>query len=82
MYHLYIIYSQKLDRYYVGYTADVALRLEQHNNGLSTYTSKASDWVLMYKEAFASREEAHKRELAIKKKKSRRYIEWLIESAA
>ena len=80
MYHLYIIYSQKLDRYYVGHTADVALRLEQHNHGLSKFTSKATDWVLMYRETFGTRTQAHKRELEVKSKKSRKYIEWLIQS--
>jgi putative endonuclease len=78
MFYIYIIYSAKLDRYYVGYTADIEVRIVQHNSGLSSYTSKANDWKLVYKEQFTTREEAHKRELAIKNKKSRNYIEWLI----
>jgi putative endonuclease len=81
MFYIYIIYSAKLDRYYVGYTSDVVIRLEQHNTGKSSFTSKASDWKLVYQEQFTSREEAHRRELNIKKKKSRKYIEWLIGSA-
>ena len=81
MYYVYIIYSAKLDRYYIGYTEDVDARLVQHNSGLSSFTSRASDWRVMYQEVFSSREEAHKRELAIKKKKSRKYIEWLIQGA-
>jgi putative endonuclease len=32
----------------------------------------------MYTEKFETREQAHKRELEIKRKKSRKYIEWLI----
>jgi putative endonuclease len=81
MFYLYIIYSAKLDRYYVGYTADIEVRIVQHNNGLSSFTSKANDWKLVYKEQYPNREEAHKRELEIKSKKSRKYIEWLIGSA-
>jgi putative endonuclease len=81
MFYVYIIYSGKLDRYYVGYTSDVAIRLEQHNTGKSSFTSKASDWKLVFQEQFTSREEAHRRELNIKNKKSRKYIEWLIGSA-
>ncbi len=80
MFYLYIIYSAKLDRYYVGHTADIDVRIDQHNNGLSSFTSKANDWKLVYKEPFLLRQEAHKRELAIKKKKSRKYVEWLIET--
>jgi putative endonuclease len=78
MFFVYILYSKKLDRYYVGYTADLGKRLSEHNTGTSTYTSRASDWELKYQEEFPSREEAHKRELAIKKKKSVKYIQWLI----
>jgi hypothetical protein len=33
----------------------------------------------MYQELYLNREEAHKREIYIKKKKSRKYIEWLIK---
>ena len=81
MFFVYIIYSQKLDKYYVGYTSDITIRLTEHNTGISTYTSKANDWVLKYSsESFHTREEAMKRERAIKAKKSRKYIEWLIQS--
>ena len=79
-YTVYIIYSIKLDKYYIGYTENISMRLSQHNEGISSFTSKATDWVLKYTEVFMSREEAHKRELAIKSKKSRKYIEWLIMS--
>ena len=74
----YIIYSPKLDRYYIGYTEDIIIRLIQHNNGISTFTAKAVDWKVVYQEKFSTRQEAHKRELQIKAKKSRKYIEWLI----
>jgi putative endonuclease len=63
MFYIYIIYSSKLDRYYVGYTSDIEARLVQHNSGISSYTSKANDWKHMYQEQFTSREEAHKREV-------------------
>ena len=81
MYWVYIIYSDKLDRYYVGYSSDLEKRLQEHNTGISEYTSKATDWSYCYKASFSSREEAHKEELRIKKKKSRKYIEWLISQS-
>ncbi len=76
-YFVYIIYSEGLDRYYVGHTENVDVRLFQHNSGISTFTAKNQDWVLMYKQEFETREEARKREFEIKKKKSRKYIEWI-----
>ena len=77
---VYIIFSISLDKYYIGYTTDLVKRLGEHNNGFSTFTSKASDWVLKYQKRFPERELALKREKEIKNKKSRKYIEWLINS--
>jgi putative endonuclease len=79
-YSVYIIYSTKLNKYYIGYSGDITTRMKQHNTKSSTYTSKANDWELKYTEKFDNREDAHKRELEIKHKKSRRYIEWLIKT--
>jgi len=79
-YCCYILYSNKLDRYYIGHTNDIAVRLIQHNSGISTYTAKASDWVLVHTEMFLTREGAREREIQIKKKKSRKYIEWIISA--
>jgi putative endonuclease len=67
---VYIIFSNKLNRYYVGYTSDLEKRIIEHNSGMSTFTSKATDWQIMLTEEFDSRETAHKRELEIKKKKA------------
>ena len=80
MFSVYIIFSAQLNKYYVGHTENIKLRLTQHNEGISTFTSKANDWIIKYSENFNSREEAYKREMEIKRKKSRRYIEWLIAS--
>ena len=80
LFFVYIIYSLSLDRYYIGYTTDLEKRLSEHNNGISTFTAKASDWELKFNESFDSRENAMKREREIKRKKSRKYIEWLISS--
>jgi len=78
MFHCYIIYSEKLDKFYVGSTENIETRIAQHNAAMSDFTSKGIPWKLMYSEAFGSRTEAANRERAIKKKKSRRYIEYLI----
>jgi putative endonuclease len=78
---VYIIYSLSLDKFYVGYTTDLEKRLTEHNTGISTFTSKATDWELKLSEAYQTREKAMKREKQIKTKKSRKYTEWLINSA-
>lgn len=78
MFWVYIIYSRKLDRYYLGHTADMGKRLTEHNTGISKFTSKANDWITVYTEEFDNREFARNRESEIKRKKSRKYIEWII----
>jgi putative endonuclease len=79
-FYCYILHSQKLDQYYIGHTEDVDNRLFRHNNSGSKATKKANDWTLVYKQEYSSRSEAMKAEMAIKKKKSRKYIEKLISS--
>ena len=77
---LYVIYSPSIDQYYVGHSENIEDRLFRHNNSGSKATKKVKDWKLVYAERFGSKAEAVKRELEIKKKKSRKYIEWLISS--
>ena len=79
---VYIIYSPSLDQYYVGQTENIAERLYRHNNSGSKSTKKVNDWQLKYSEMYVSRSEAVKRETAIKKMKSRKYIEGLIGSVS
>ena len=45
---VYILYSAKSDRYYVGETDDVARRVELHNTGYfkGAFTSGADDWIV------------------------------------
>ena len=81
MYYVYILYSQKLNRYYIGSAEDVVKRLQRHNAGYVTATRYGLPWELKYTESFASRSEALKRELEIKRKKSRVYVEWLISNS-
>ncbi|HAF29172.1 MAG TPA: excinuclease ABC subunit C [Bacteroidales bacterium] len=80
MYFIYILYSQKRDRYYVGYTSDVNSRIVKHNSGATTSTKSGIPWSLVYIEEYQEKSEAIRREKAIKKKKSRKYIEDLIRN--
>ncbi|WP_427875403.1 GIY-YIG nuclease family protein [Flavobacterium sp. MMS24-S5] len=80
MFYIYIIYSKTLDKYYVGSCQNIEQRLKDHLNSRSKFTKIVKDWVLKYSETFATRSEAYQRELQIKKMKSRKYIETLIET--
>ena len=78
MFYIYIIYSEKVNKYYVGQTENIEERMISHNSSISKYTSISDDWNLVYTESFDTINEAIQRENEIKKKKSRKYIEWLI----
>ena len=78
---VYIIYSKSIDKYYIGYTRDLTLRVFRHNDGWSRSTKAGIPWILVYYEEFETKSEAIKRENYIKKMKSREYIENLIRDA-
>ena len=78
MFFCYILYSNQLDRYYIGSTSNsVQERLTKHLNGYygeGHYTSKSNDWIVFYKIACTSSNQARRIELHIKRMKSRDYI--------
>ncbi|HYH14593.1 MAG TPA: GIY-YIG nuclease family protein [Flavisolibacter sp.] len=80
-FYVYILYSPAIDQYYVGHTENLSDRVFRHTNSGSRATKKVNDWQLLYSESFKTRSEAYSREMIIKKKKSRKYIEWLVSSA-
>ena len=63
---MYILYSGKLDKYYVGACSDLDRRLYEHNIGHSKFTSLGIPWVGMYKEEYPGLNIAKKREAEIK----------------
>ena len=80
MYYCYILYSKKLNRYYIGSTNNVEGRLHRHNTSNRGYTSTGKPWELKYYEVFEDRSSAIKREFQLKSYKDRSLLEKLIES--
>ena len=77
---VYIIFSDKWNQYYVGSTQNLEARLETHNAGKNKSTKGGAPWFIKYTEECSDATQARKREYAIKKKKSRKYLEWLISN--
>jgi putative endonuclease len=77
---VYILKSEKLNRFYIGSTIDLENRIEQHLSKMIkvSYTSTADDWKLFLKIENLSYQQARKIELHIKKMKSRIYYSNLI----
>ena len=67
MYYVYLIESIGIEgQRYVGSTADLKLRLKQHNAGQSRHTAKFKPWRLVSYIAFADRTKAESFERYLK----------------
>ena len=76
---VHFLFSEKLNKYYVGSTTDIERRILEHNRGKEKFTKTGIPWELKYQETFGELIVARRRELFIKKK-SRKFIENLISS--
>ena len=51
-YFVYILYSNKLDKYYIGSTSDLEERLKKHNRIHKGFTLTGQPWIIVYNEEF------------------------------
>ena len=74
---VYILYSEKLDKFYVGSAKELLFRTEQHFNKKieNSFTAKAEDWMLFISIEDLEYKQARSIELHIKKMKSRTYVQ-------
>lgn len=77
-YFVYILFSHSRDRFYIGSTSELKERVIRHNQNNKGFTGKTADWEIVYTETYGLKEDALKRELQIKKWKSRTMIKKLI----
>lgn len=75
-YYVYILYSEKLGRYYIGTTTDVVRRLNEHNTAYykDSYSSRGIPWNLFLSIPCDSSAHAYILEAFIKKMKSAVFI--------
>jgi len=73
---VYILYSNQLDRYYIGSCLDLELRIEQHSIGkfTSSFTTKAHDFFVYFIIENLSYKQARLIERHIKKMRNRTYL--------
>ncbi len=78
----YVLFSKTLNQYYIGRTSEgLEERLRKHLSNHSGFTGKAKDWIVIYFEEFETKSLAYKRELEVKKWKSRVRVEKLINES-
>ena len=78
-FYVYFLKSLKDGSYYVGVSKNVMRRLKEHNHGFSKFTAPHRPYELKRVEKFSKIEDAYKREIFIKKKKSKKIIELIIK---
>jgi len=82
MFAVYILYSESLDKYYIGFTADLDDRVYKHNNTHKGFTAAGKPWEVVYSESFPSKAEAMKRERQLKAWKNKSRLASLIKKAS
>ena len=75
LFTVYILYSSKHNKIYIGYTSNLIQRFYSHNHlGKDGYTSKFRPWVVIYTEHVEEKSEAMKREKQLKSANGRSWI--------
>ena len=77
--YLYILKSEKLDRFYIGSSDNPERRLiNQHNKGFVKATKSGIPWIIVFKQEYIDLTMARKIEYRLKRLKSRIITERII----
>lgn len=75
MYFVYVLYSSKYQKIYIGYSSDPEKRLLSHNDERNTGWSKRyQPWGIIHLEEFNTKSDALKREKQLKSSRGRAFI--------
>lgn len=66
MYYVYVLFSKKDRKLYVGYTNDLKRRLHEHKGGKNIATRNRLPLLLIHYEAYAESSDAKRREKYLK----------------
>ena len=78
-YYVYILLTQHKQKFYtyVGYTHNLAKRLNLHNNSKGAKYTRGKKWILIYKKKYKTKSLAMKNEYKLKKNRIKRnYIKF------
>ncbi|MDO8499399.1 MAG: GIY-YIG nuclease family protein [bacterium] len=80
MFTVYILYSEKLQRRYIGSTDDIKRRFKEHNSGKVSFSSKGVPWKIIYLEMFTNKKDAQNEERFLKTGKGRDRMKYLLQN--
>jgi putative endonuclease len=79
MFKVYVLYSEKYNKIYVGMTSNLEERFKSHNElGKKGWTLKFRPWEILYTEEFADKSAALKREKQLNSGHGRNFIRSLV----
>jgi len=79
-YYVYVLYSLKDKKLYVGFTNNLKRRIEEHNKGLAKSTKYRQPLELVCFEAYRNRKDAMRREKFLKSGWGRNYLKKVLQS--
>jgi len=80
MFTVYVLYSEKYDKIYIGFTSDLEARLKSHNQlSRKGWTVRYRPWEIIYTETYADKQSAMRRERALKSSRGRKFIRSLLQ---
>jgi putative endonuclease len=82
MYTVYIIYSERIDKYYIGFSSNVQERLRKHNRNSKGFSFSGRPWIMVYSEVFENKKDAMGREKQLKRWKNRERLVSLVKSCS
>ncbi|MFC1612568.1 GIY-YIG nuclease family protein [Patescibacteria group bacterium] len=78
MHYTYILYSKKLNKFYIGSAKNLRKRLQEHNTKKVSFTSRGLPWILVYYSAFIYKEDALSEERFLKSGQGRERKKYLL----
>ncbi|MCK9614458.1 MAG: GIY-YIG nuclease family protein [Candidatus Omnitrophica bacterium] len=81
MHCVYILYSKKIKRFYIGYTENLPRRIAEHERGSTWTTARLPGFELIFCEYFVSRLDAVRREKYFKTTKGKRSLKLILRDS-
>ena len=79
--YVYVLLSEKDDKFYIGRTDDLKRRIAEHRQGKNVSTSKRLPLKLIFYEAYLSESDAERREIYFKTAKGKTTLKQMLRDS-
>ena len=81
MYYVYVLFSAKDKKFYIGFTSNLKRRLEEHSQGKNISTRSRRPLKLVYYESHLSKKDAQRREKYFKTTKGKSTLKQILRNS-